>query len=147
VFETTFEHLVAQARRQQQHVSVILFDIDLFKQVNDHFGHNVGDMVIRKVAQTMLATVRQSDVVCRWGGEEFLVVLPDCDGLAASALGEKIRAAVAALDIQANGETIMITLSGGVAEYQSEGSVVLLNRADQALYRAKAAGRNRMVMA
>ena len=147
VFETTFEHLVAQARRQQQHVSVILFDIDLFKQVNDHFGHNVGDMVIRKVAQTMLATVRQSDVVCRWGGEEFLVLLPDCDGLAASVLGEKIRAAVAALDIQANGETIAITLSGGVAEYQSEGSVVLLNRADQALYRAKAAGRNRLVMA
>ena len=95
----------------------------------------------------MLATVRQSDVVCRWGGEEFLVLLPDCDGLAAGVLGEKIRAAVAALDIQANGETIAITLSGGVAEYQSEGSVVLLNRADQALYRAKAAGRNRLVMA
>lgn len=147
VFQVTFDHLLAQSRRQQSPISLILFDIDHIKEVNDRFGHGVGDMALRRVAQQLQAMVRTSDVVCRWGGEEFVVLLPECDGLAAVALAEKVRDAIAAMTMDVNGDALVVTVSAGVAEYQEENAISVLNRADKALYRAKAAGRNRVVLA
>ncbi len=147
VFQVTFDHALLQARRQQQVTSLLLMDIDHFKQVNDQFGHEVGDMVLRRVAQEISITLRASDILCRWGGEEFVAVLADCDGLACAAIGNKIREAVAAMQFEVNGVHFSVTLSAGAAEYHDNEASLVMNRADKALYRAKGEGRNRVVLA
>lgn len=146
VFQVTFDHALSQAQRQQQVTSILLMDIDHFKQINDKFGHEVGDMVLRRVAQEIRSTLRASDILCRWGGEEFIAVLVDCDGLACASIGNKIREAVAAMSFEVNGASVGVTLSAGAAEYHDNEASLVINRADKALYRAKAEGRNRVVL-
>lgn len=132
----------ARFQRQQTPFSLILLDIDAFKAVNDTYGHQVGDSVLVEVARVMELHVRRSDVVGRWGGEEFLVVCIDTDLDQALTVAEKLRVALAAQPIAVTGPK---TGSFGVSVASGCDSVqALVSRADEALYRAKNAGRNRV---
>jgi two-component system cell cycle response regulator len=135
---------LARARRYNTPLSVALCDIDHFKQVNDKHGHNMGDEVLIRVAAVLQETLRQVDLVGRWGGEEFLVLLPDTDLEGAHIVGERLRIGVEGLPAFEGGPQ-RVTSSIGVATFQGEdNSAVFIDRADQALYRAKKAGRNRV---
>lgn len=130
-------------------VSVMAMDIDHFKQVNDRYGHEAGDRVLRDFAQRLQANVRPKDIACRPGGEEFLVILPNTDEENACRAAERVRKAVAADPFIIDTDRKMglkITVSAGVATYRggSETAGELLKRADGALYRAKTSGRNRV---
>jgi two-component system, cell cycle response regulator len=137
---------LVRARRGGEPVGVIMADIDHFKLVNDRFGHLAGDAVLRAVAQKMLHGMRPYDNVGRYGGGEFLVVLPGCTGENARALAERLRLAVCSAPFDTSEGLITVTLSLGVtvssAAEQNAGDLV--RRADQALYRAKEQGRNRV---
>ncbi|MFH8132916.1 sensor domain-containing diguanylate cyclase [Pantoea osteomyelitidis] len=130
----------------QQPFAVLALDIDHFKKVNDSWGHDTGDTVIKQVAQTLHQRARQSDVVCRNGGEEFLMLLPDTSREEAQAIAERIRQNVADVTIPVVGQ---VTISIGVAAWQGDGLPLeqSLKQADAALYQAKHAGRNCVVMA
>ncbi|KCZ59064.1 PleD family two-component system response regulator [Hyphomonas chukchiensis] len=129
-------------------VSVVTCDIDHFKSVNDTYGHDVGDEVLQEVASRLMENVRPMDVVCRPGGEEFLVIMPDTPGDLACAAGERIRRAVASRPFSVSGgrREITLTVSAGVATIRGHDDTMadLLKRADTALYQAKSGGRNRV---
>lgn len=138
-FEIVFSSFVRDATRSRAPLSALLFDLDHFKQVNDSAGHLAGDAVLREVAALARAGLRQSDVLARWGGEEFMVLLTDCRLEKAMELAESLRRVIASHDFAAG--TISISL--GVAEFQpGEDATAFFTRLDQALYAAKAAGRN-----
>ena len=142
-----FDLLISQAIRELGRAPApllaILIDIDNFKPINDRLGHLAGDSVLRQVAATIRQTLRKADIVCRWGGEEFLVVAKDIAEAEGRQLAEKIRSAVESGPFRHKGETIAVTVSLGVAAHgQGETAEQLIARADQALYAAKAAGRN-----
>ena len=129
---------VMTSRSDGNAVSVALFDIDHFKRVNDTFGHQMGDEVLKRVAETATAAVRAGDIVGRFGGEEFVIVLPNTTAKTAMLIAERVRMA-----IQKAGTTPAVTISVGVAERtQKEDVESLLRGADQALYLAKREGRN-----
>jgi two-component system, cell cycle response regulator len=124
-------------------ISALMFDIDRFKLVNDTYGHGIGDQVIRKVAD---AAAAESDLAGRLGGEEFVLLLRDTALADALACAERLRTAIAATKLHANGDTVSFTCSFGVDEWTlGETADELLRRADLALYQAKAGGRNRVV--
>jgi len=124
--------------------SVLMVDIDHFKQVNDKHGHQVGDQVIRSVAERIRSELREGDAVGRWGGEEFLVLLPHTDPAEAAMLAERLRTAVADRPVNVgDGEVLHVTVSIGVASSAGTDPHALIGLADKALYDAKAAGRNR----
>ena len=131
------------AHRQQQLLSCLMVDIDHFKSVNDNHGHSVGDEVLRSVALTIQTTARDSDVLCRYGGEEFCVLLPQSDTDQAFELAERIRRAVGQLEI----ENLSVTASLGVSTMASGVSnpQELLDQADKCLYIAKRVGRNQVI--
>lgn len=138
-----FEQEVSEAKRYRKRLSVIMFDLDHFKRVNDFFGHQVGDTVLQRVAQIFRYTMRDSDLIGRYGGEEFLIVLPETDCTEATLVAERIRKDV---ETQVWSEPqVHVTLSGGVAEYGGGGAEQLLRRADSLMYQAKQLGRNRVV--
>lgn len=146
--EFIFEQARNEIRRKPQPLSAILIDIDLFKLVNDNHGHLAGDTVIRGVAAMIQETVRGNDMVSRWGGEEFLLLLKDCRLEQALAIAEKLRQAVAEQRFCFESGQISISVSMGVAEYWAEESLTaLFSRVDAALYRAKTNGRNRIEIA
>ncbi len=123
----------------------MLFDIDSFKSINDQHGHLTGDAVIKKVAELAKGSVRGNDVVARWGGEEFMVLLKDCEISAAQHIAETIRAVIERYDF---GLGKPVTVSLGVAMYQAnESTDSFFTRTDQALYKAKTNGRNRLELA
>jgi two-component system cell cycle response regulator len=129
-------------------VSFLMLDVDFFKQVNDTYGHDAGDEVLREFANRISANVRGIDLACRYGGEEFVVVMPDTDLSFAYMVAERLRQSIAdaPFAISADAKQLAVTISIGVAT--SEGNdtpEALLKRADQALYRAKRDGRNRVV--
>jgi diguanylate cyclase (GGDEF)-like protein len=136
------------AQRLGEPLSVLMLDVDHFKQVNDRFGHAAGDEVLRQVAVVLRHGLRRSDHLARWGGEEFLLVLPATGLAEAAALGERQRAAMATATVQASadGAPLQVTLSVGVAMLQPGDSTLdaVIARADAALYRAKRQGRNRV---
>lgn len=137
---------VARCRREGTGFAVAVADIDHFKWVNDQYGHQAGDTVLAGVAERMLQAVRPYDSVGRYGGEEFLIVLPGCDGPTASEVAERLRALIAAESFGPRG--ITTTVSVGVAFCASEDAADghdLIWRADAAMYRAKRAGRNRVL--
>lgn len=135
----------ARYRRSGHHFSVVLIDLDLFKKVNDDFGHDAGDAVLREFAELVQTVVRQADVAARWGGEEFLVLLPDTSLLQALALAERLRARVEATRFTFGDQTIPVTISAGVCSISQTGTVNdLLKQADINLYSAKDAGRNQI---
>jgi diguanylate cyclase (GGDEF)-like protein len=130
--------------REENPLSVIMVDLDHFKQVNDRWGHQTGDDVLRDVTKRMESVLRPYDVLGRYGGEEFVVIVPGCDGNTALDLAERLRGAVNARPVLTSNGSLSITLSLGVSSL-SKGltSELLLQRADEALYAAKRAGRNR----
>ena len=133
---------LARALRYQSRFSVILLDIDHFKKVNDTYGHLVGDVVLVRVAGLLMENIRQSDTLGRWGGEEFLLVLPETDLDKASLLAEKLRQAISEEVFPAVGHK---TASFGVAAFEAGDTVsALVERADEALYEAKHAGRDQV---
>jgi two-component system, cell cycle response regulator len=145
-------HLDELIERVNQHVisaAVLLFDVDHFKQVNDTYGHDAGDDVLRQLAARTIKTIRSVDLAVRWGGEEFLVVMPETDLANAAAVAERIRVAVAkdSFTVRSSGEKLGVTISVGVAAAitGADDRDQLLKRADDALYCAKSAGRNRVV--
>jgi diguanylate cyclase len=140
---------VAQARRGQYPLSVIMLDIDRFKAVNDGFGHGVGDKVIRVIAITLTQVLRDSDIKSRLGGEEFAVVLRQTSRDAALMLAERLRVAIEQCSVKAAGTAVGVTSSFGVAQLTGEMMTLedLLASADAALYHAKNSGRNRVVAA
>lgn len=145
VFDVIFEHVVRHTRRQPRPVSVILLDIDHFKQINDTYGHLGGDAVLQRIATVMRQQVRDGDTICRWGGEEFLILLDDCPLEHAINRAELIRNAIKAQEVIYGRDTISVRASMGVAELrEGENSDALLRRADDALYRAKNSGRDQV---
>jgi len=141
------ERELLRAQRTGEPVSVIMADLDHFKQVNDRLGHAAGDAVLRRVASELESVVRPYDSVGRYGGEEFLIVAPACAMEAASVLAERARTRLAEMNIQLNGVPAQVTISIGIATRNSGESEELLLSADQALYKAKANGRNRAEVA
>ncbi|QER42407.1 diguanylate cyclase [Thermodesulfobacterium sp. TA1] len=138
---TVLESLKQKAEETKQPFSVIMIDIDNFKRVNDIYGHDVGDEVLKALAETFKNNLREQDVVGRWGGEEFIVVLPETDLKNAVMVAEKLRTAVEELEIGVN--KIKVTISLGVSEYLlTEEVSELIKRADSALYLAKRSGKN-----
>ena len=130
----------ASADRHHHELSVAVVDIDNFKTVNDTFGHGAGDIVLQEVARRLAASARVEDVVGRWGGEEFVVILPHCGVEGAAVVAERIREAVAGTPVRCDdGVTIPVTVSIGCT---GGGDGRLIERADAALYTAKKAGRN-----
>jgi len=143
-FEILVQQAIHEFGRSKQPLSMILFDIDLFKQVNDSFGHLAGDRVLEEIARIARSVVRESDVPARWGGEEFLVLLKNCPLEQVAALADKLRLAVARQRFALASPDVPITVSLGVAQYrEDETQNDFFMRADVALYRAKRAGRNR----
>jgi two-component system cell cycle response regulator len=141
---TSLEQLVARYARHGHPFSLILGDLDKFKRVNDSYGHNVGDDVLIETANRLQDHVRAGDIVCRWGGEELLVVLPDTELDSALAVAEKLRCAVGETPMAAGGQSIKQTISFGVTCYHNDEHIdTTIMRADSALYLAKEGGRNR----
>ncbi len=134
--------LIKSAIRRQESMALLVLDIDHFKRINDRYGHAVGDGIIANLAQIMRKTLRQSDVACRYGGEEFVILLPDCDKTMAVQVAERLRQAVE----RAAPGIVFYTVSIGVAAAVGEQIRLeeLINRADLAMYRAKDMGRNRV---
>ncbi len=144
--------LVGELQRSLRYkvpVSVVLVDIDHFKQVNDTYGHSTGDQVLRNLSRVVMGGVRTTDFVARFGGEELAVILTQTPLQGAFEVAERLRAMVAAAPHDYQGKAIFKTASFGVASYDGQGAPVspeeLLGRADQALYRAKHEGRNRVI--
>ncbi|WP_332860511.1 sensor domain-containing diguanylate cyclase [Janthinobacterium svalbardensis] len=141
--ELLFQRAMLLSKRNEQPMSAILFDIDFFKRVNDTHGHLWGDKVIRGVADVARATVRESDVITRWGGEEYLVLLNDCSLAKAVEVAENLRTAIERHDFGLPEPRVPVTISLGVAEYRpDESESAFFSRADSALYQAKHHGRN-----
>jgi diguanylate cyclase (GGDEF)-like protein len=145
-FFTQGESLFAIAQRYQSDLALILMDIDYFKRVNDEYGHQTGDMALQQVATLCRQMHRKGDIVVRYGGEEFLMLLPHTDKTQAIGVAEKLRLAIAAQTVAlVSGETLQLSASFGVAAYDNDTSLeALIWRADQALYTAKNNGRNQV---
>jgi diguanylate cyclase (GGDEF)-like protein/PAS domain S-box-containing protein len=135
------------AKRYSRLLSVVFFDIDEFKLVNDKFGHDIGDVVLKSMAEVVGASLRKADVFARWGGEEFVIICPETDLDGAIALAEKVRASVASHDFPTAGR---VTISAGVASSccgEGDSGECIVKRADKALYVSKSSGRNRVTSA
>jgi len=145
------DNLVTNAQKTNKPLAFLIMDIDHFKSVNDTYGHDIGDEVLREFASRISASVRGIDLACRYGGEEFVVVMPDTDFDFAMMVAERLRKGVEekAFEISRDPGKLNITISIGIASSEKEGDTAeaLLHRADQALYRAKREGRNRVVVA
>jgi two-component system cell cycle response regulator len=135
--------LVSGARRHGRPLSAAIIDIDHFKAVNDRYGHAAGDEVLVAVAKALRGHLRAEDHLGRLGGEEFLALLPDTDAEAAARVVEKLRCEVGRVDVVHDGVPLRVTVSIGTATWEEEAAEELLQRADDALYAAKAAGRDR----
>jgi diguanylate cyclase (GGDEF)-like protein len=132
----------ARARRYAEPLAVLMIDIDHFKEVNDTHGHAAGDVVLKGVASTLHSTVRDSDFAGRYGGEEFLAILPHQDERGALIAAERIRRRIA--DSEMGPDRLKVTVSIGIGTMAADGVDAMLSRADRAMYAAKAAGRNRV---
>ena len=147
-WEANLKAAYARHQRYGHALSLVMLDIDHFKRVNDTYGHQAGDKVIEQVARLLLEHARDSDVVGRYGGEEFGVVLSDTDSSGALTFAERMRHSVEALEVVYNDQTIRFTISLGVADLSqpSNDHADLIARADQALYTSKKTGRNRVTV-
>ncbi|MFN3307728.1 MAG: diguanylate cyclase [Anaerolineales bacterium] len=142
------EHELVRAERFSRPLSLILIDIDRFKEINDTYGHLMGDKILAAVSANCKAELRQVDIVARYGGDEFVVLLPETTLQEALAVAERLRACVASLCFPFNEEIIHTTICVGVAEFQRGDTLKsLIERTDQALYRAKQSGRNQARLA
>jgi diguanylate cyclase (GGDEF)-like protein len=146
--DQTLEREIEMSRRHLMPLSLLMLDIDHFKNVNDSYGHNAGDEVLKAVATAIKNQLRNVDMVFRFGGEEFLILLSNTTREAAAMVGERLRMAAQAEEYQADGNAIELTVSLGCSTLlPGESAESLLRRADSALYVAKREGRNRLAMA
>jgi diguanylate cyclase (GGDEF)-like protein len=146
--DATLQRELHRARREGTPLALLMVDADHFKRINDHYGHAGGDEVLRAVAGVLTGSHRSEDVVCRFGGEEFVVVLPGSDLALAQARAEEVRLSIERLQIATDGGFARVTVSVGVATRRAdEDAESLFKRADLAVYAAKAGGRNRVVVA
>jgi two-component system, cell cycle response regulator len=147
--ETHLSALVEQAANRAKPIAVLIVDIDFFKSVNDSHGHDAGDDVLREFALRIRKSIRNIDLACRYGGEEFVIVMPETDMGVATLVAERLRRRIAAepFAIQQGARSLEVTISIGIAALGAPGdnAAGMLKRADQALYRAKRDGRNRVV--
>jgi diguanylate cyclase (GGDEF)-like protein len=142
LLDTILDREIAQADRRGSPLCAAMIDLDHFKRVNDRYGHLQGDKVLVAVAEFLRNGIRARDVVGRWGGEEFLLILPDTDLSQATMVVERLRSNLASTPLPRVGT---VTMSAGVAEFvANEGPASFIDRADQNLYRAKRAGRNQI---
>lgn len=143
--ETAIKRELPFAERHQQDLSILMIDVDHFKSINDTHGHDKGDQVLREIAKTLQTICRETDMIYRYGGEEFLVILRNTNTQGAHIIAERLRQQVAKSPINIRGGVICPTVSIGISSLHQgckEKSAALLKRADKALYKAKAAGRN-----
>jgi len=147
-FIEQMEREIARALRHQRPLTICIIDVDLFKPVNDRYGHISGDEVLRQIADLVHHHARNDDIAARIGGEEFAVLLPECDAGAAYSFAERLRSAVAAATFSPGGEPQRITVSIGIADLSPvrDNRIRLMTAADAALYRAKKEGRNRVCL-
>ncbi|WOE85975.1 GGDEF domain-containing protein [Aeromonas veronii] len=150
-FNIELDRALAHSQESGAPLSLILIDVDYFKRFNDHYGHQVGDMCLKEVAQALNRAVRTpSDLVARYGGEEFVLLLPNTDRQAAASVAQRLQDGLASLQLEhlASDVAPWVTVSQGIASNVSgEEASQLLERADQALYRAKESGRNQFCVA
>jgi diguanylate cyclase (GGDEF)-like protein len=146
---STLEHELQRANRAQYPVSLIMIDLDKFKQLNDTFGHLAGDQMLQSLGSLVQSQVRLADIACRYGGEEFLIILPETHIEVAVQRAETIRSAFAELRVSYEDQTLQGTLSVGVANFPDHGLTPeqVVQAADSALYAAKANGRNQVMIA
>ena len=149
VFESVGENLFLNAQRYGRSFSVLLIDIDWFKKINDNYGHLVGDITLKNIAQLLKNNIRNVDIIARYGGEEFIILLPELSKSEAETLANKLRNKVANCIIQQDDISFNCTVSIGVAEYRKSSSTFtdIIDEADKALYVAKDQGRNCVVCA
>ena len=141
------ETLISQCKRRNVPMTLLMMDLDYFKPVNDTYGHDAGDQVLRELAVLLQENVRESDLVIRYGGEEFLIVLLETDAESSLQVAEKIRAAVEKHKFKVGGTSLSKTISAGLADYPNDGQAFwqVLKFADVSLYAAKEGGRNQVV--
>lgn len=147
-FAEALDSETARAIREESPFSLIVLDVDFFKKVNDTYGHKCGDIVLQSLAKFLQENTRRSDIVCRFGGEEFVILMPDAEVSAAHERAELFREQFEALVTEYEGKQVKSTFSAGVASFpiHSRSSDALLNMADLALYQSKANGRNRVTV-
>jgi diguanylate cyclase (GGDEF)-like protein len=148
--EETFERELYRADRDGNTIGTIMLDLDHFKQFNDTFGHDGGDAILKEFSQLVLARTRKEDIVCRYGGEEFLIVLPGASLDDTHDRAESLLAAIRNIAVVSRGRELgHVSASMGVALYPNHGDTVklLIRAADDALYQAKAHGRDRVILA
>jgi len=147
-FDRALELEIRRSARYDLCASLLMLDLDAFKPVNDLYGHPFGDLVLKRAGKVIRRSVRESDVACRFGGEEFAVILPETDRLGAFAVAERVRCEVERRFVEQSieGRAVAMTLSGGIATFPEDGrdAARLMTRADQALYLSKTRGRNRV---
>ncbi|PMY40333.1 GGDEF domain-containing protein [Pseudomonas sp. GW456-L14] len=143
-FDLLAAQAMLEAQREPKPLAALLLDLDHFKRLNDTYGHLAGDQVLSGFARHLASCLRQSDIVCRWGGEEFIVLLKDTDSATALKIAEKIRLLIEQQRYAYEGKNMRLTVSIGVTTLQADDTLhSLLSRADHAMYRAKQTGRNR----
>ena len=148
--EETLERELHRASRSQHPLGIIMLDVDDFKQFNDTHGHSVGDEILRKLGNLLLGQIRREDIACRYGGDEFIIVMPDASRIVTHDRAKLICTYAKQSHLQFEGQTLeAVTLSLGVAVFPEDGAngIAILKAADDALYRAKREGRGRVVVA
>lgn len=146
-FKSATKRELARQRRSGQPLSVVILDIDHFKQVNDQYGHDAGDTVLRRFAKVLMAQMRETDFVARLGGEEFVFIMPGETASQSFVAVERVRLAAAACKVKIGSRSISFTVSAGIATHgKGDDFAGSLKRADRALYQAKHGGRNQVVV-
>ncbi|UTJ05148.1 GGDEF domain-containing response regulator [Arcobacter roscoffensis] len=144
-FKEIYGKEIRRGFRYKNDLSLIIFDLDFFKNINDTHGHQIGDEVLKDIAQVVLGNVREHDIVVRWGGEEFLILLPETSSEGSLNVAEKIRAAIEDKDFSS--KNLRLTASFGIASLKDgDDENTLLARTDEALYEAKRTGRNKVIV-
>lgn len=147
-FEEALKGEVSRSKRYQTEFSLVFFDLDHFKTINDTFGHQAGDMVLKSVAKLVESEKRTEDIAVRFGGEEIILILPGTKKFSALNLAERIRHKIEYMELSSEGEPVKVTVTGGVATFPLDTHIAteLVECADRALYRAKNQGRNQIVL-
>ncbi|HEX9024344.1 MAG TPA: GGDEF domain-containing protein, partial [Geobacteraceae bacterium] len=145
-FQEAMDKELSRAKRYQRDLALIIFDIDHFKKVNDAFGHPAGDLALAAIAGAAQQVVRDTDILARYGGDEFAVILPETDFAGAQLMAERLRDKIEGLEIEAGENTVKITISVGFTSYRNGARInekgTVISMADKALYAAKHGGRN-----
>ncbi len=146
-FEKVLKRQVKNVKISGKPLSLMMIDVDHFKKINDTMGHGVGDEVLKAVSNVLLSSIRRFDVCCRYGGDEFVVVLPDTEAVQAAAVAERMRGAVSSLQFSPNGHPLGVTLSIGIAVHCAHMTAdQLKEKADYAMYVSKNSGKNRITV-